>query len=163
MNQIFCKVTTVYLANNGLTIKLATLLQNIYLCQFMKVKLNWDVMGAAASIICAIHCALLPVVLTSLPVFGVDVIHNVYFEWGMIFLAFVVGVYSLVHGFTKHHHTYLPLLIFAAGMLFLVLKQLLPTYEYIFLGIAVSLILFAHYSNYKLCHKSKCDSPHHKH
>lgn len=129
----------------------------------MKLKLNWDALGAITSIACAIHCAFLPVVLTSLPVFGVEVIHNVYFEWGMIFLAFGVGAYSLLHGFTKHHQSYTPVLVFCAGMLFLVLKQLLPNYEYWFLAMAVGLILYAHYSNYKLCHKSKCSSPHHKH
>jgi tetrahydromethanopterin S-methyltransferase subunit C len=129
----------------------------------MKFKINWDILGALTSIACAIHCALLPIVLTSLPVFGVNIIHNVVFEWGMIFLAFVVGAYSLLHGYTKHHRNYLPFLAFCAGILFLVLKQLLPPLEYVFLLIAVSLILYAHYSNYKLCHKSKCNSPHHKH
>ncbi|MBP6430696.1 MAG: MerC domain-containing protein [Ferruginibacter sp.] len=129
----------------------------------MKFKLNWDALGAITSIVCAIHCAFLPVVLSSLPVFGVEIIHNVYFEWGMIFLAFAVGAYSLLHGFIKHHQSYTPLLVFCAGMLFLILKQFIPSYEYWFLAAAVSLILYAHYTNYKLCHKSKCNSPHHKH
>jgi hypothetical protein len=134
-----------------------------YLCKHMKLKLNWDALGAITSIACAIHCAVLPVLLTSLPIFGVNIIHNVYFEWGMIFLAFAVGAFSLLHGFTKHHNQYVPVLMFCAGMLFLVLKQLLPSVEYVFLGIAVCLILYSHYANYKLCNKSKCNSPHHKH
>ena len=129
----------------------------------MLMKLNWDILGAASSISCAIHCALLPIVMTSLTLFGVNIIHNQWFEWGMIFLAFFVGAYSLLHGFVKHHQSFIPVLVFCAGALFLVLKQLLPMYEYLFLTIAVVLILYAHSRNYLLCKKSKCSSPHHKH
>jgi tetrahydromethanopterin S-methyltransferase subunit C len=130
---------------------------------FMKLKLNWDALGIATSILCAIHCALLPVVVSTLPVFGIDIVENAVFEWGMIALAFVVGVYSLYHGFIKHHRNYLPVYIFGTGFLFLVIKQFFKQYEYVFLTIAVLLIIAAHYYNYRLCHKSKCASPHHSH
>jgi multisubunit Na+/H+ antiporter MnhG subunit len=129
----------------------------------MKLKLNWDKMGIATSIICAIHCALLPAITATLPVFGIDIVHNAFFEWSMIGLAFFVGVYSLYHGFIKHHRNYVPVYIFAAGFIFLVLKQFFKEYEYLFLTIAVLLIIAAHYYNYRLCHKSKCASPHHTH
>ncbi|MBL0145927.1 MAG: MerC domain-containing protein [Chitinophagaceae bacterium] len=129
----------------------------------MKYKLNWDVMGVATSIACAIHCAFLPVLMASLPVFGIDIINNIYFEWGMIALAFIVGAYSLYHGYTKHHHSFLPFILFLTGMLFLVLKQIYHNNQYWFLAIAVVCILTAHYKNYMLCHKSQCSSPHHKH
>ena len=129
----------------------------------MNIKLNWDAMGIATSIACAIHCALLPVLISTLPIFGVNIIHNVYFEWGMIALAFAVGSYSLFHGYIKHHHSPIPVLIFSVGFFFLVLKQFFSHFEYVFLAIAVLLIISAHYYNYRLCHKSKCASPHHKH
>jgi hypothetical protein len=129
----------------------------------MKIKLNWDAMGIATSLACAIHCALLPILLSSLPIFGINIIHNSFFEWGMIGLAFMVGSYSLFHGFFKHHRNWLPVIIFSAGFIFLVLKQLFPAHEYWFLFIAVSMIISAHYYNYRLCHRSKCASPHHKH
>ena len=129
----------------------------------MNIKLNWDAMGIATSVACAIHCALLPVLLTTLPIFGVNIIHNIFFEWGMIVLAFTVGSYSLFHGFIKHHRSYLPVLIFSIGFIFLVLKQFILPFEYLLLAIAVTLIIIAHYYNYRLCHQSKCASPHHKH
>lgn len=129
----------------------------------MKIKLNWDAMGIATSIACAIHCALLPIVMSSLPVFGINIIHNSFFEWGMIVLAFVVGSYSLFHGYVKHHRSLIPVLIFSTGFIFLVLKQLYQPLEYWFLTIAVTLIIIAHLYNYRLCHQSKCASPHHKH
>ena len=120
-------------------------------------------MGIATSLACAIHCALLPIVMSSLPVFGINIIHNSFFEWGMIALAFMVGSYSLFHGYVKHHHSFIPGLIFSTGFIFLVLKQIYPGFEYLFLTIAVALIISAHFYNYRLCHQSKCASPHHKH
>ena len=129
----------------------------------MNIKLNWDAMGIATSVACAIHCALLPVLMSTLPVFGINIIHNAFFEWGMIALAFIVGSYSLFHGYVKHHRSVVPVLIFSAGFIFLVLKQFFTDYEYWFLAVAVVLIISAHYYNYRLCHKSKCASPHHKH
>lgn len=143
---------------------LATLLQICYLCPSkMETKINWDVMGIATSIGCAIHCAFLPVIATSLPVFGINIIHNSLFEWSMIGIAFVVGSYSLVHGFLKHHHSYLPVAIFTTGFIFLILKQFFHPYENWFLIFALPLIVAAHYYNYRLCHKTKCSSLHHQH
>ena len=95
----------------------------------METKINWDMMGIATSVACAIHCALLPVMVSALPVFGINIIHNAGFEWGMIALAFVVGSYSLFHGYIKHHHSITPLLIFSSGFVFLVLKQFFHSAE----------------------------------
>jgi len=120
-------------------------------------------MGIATSVACAIHCALLPLIMTSLPLFGINIIHNSFFEWGMIALAFFVGAYSLYHGFVKHHRSFTPILIFSAGFILLMLKQFFHPIEFWFLAPAVILIISAHYYNYRLCHQSKCSSPHHKH
>ena len=129
----------------------------------MTTKVNWDLMGIATSVACAIHCALLPLVLSSLPLFGINIIHNLFFEWGMIALAFSVGAYSLFHGFIKHHRSITPVLLFCAGFAFLLLKQAYHQYQNLLLVPAVTLIITAHYYNYRLCHKSKCSSAHHKH
>lgn len=129
----------------------------------MAIKINWDALGIGTSILCAIHCALLPIIATSLPIFGINIIHNLVFEWGMIALAFVVGSYSLFQGYVKHHRSFTPIYIFAIGFIFLILKQVFHQYEIWFLVFAVALIISAHYYNYTLCHRSKCASPHHKH
>jgi hypothetical protein len=54
----------------------------------MNFKINWDALGITASLACAIHCAVLPLMLTSLPLFGINIIHNAIFEYSMIGLAF---------------------------------------------------------------------------
>jgi hypothetical protein len=129
----------------------------------MGFKINWDGLGIATSIACAIHCALLPLILTSLPLFGINIIHNLAFEWIMIGIAFAVGAYSLFHGYQRHHRSMVPVLLFTFGFILLVLKQYYHEHEMYFLVPAVILIITAHYHNYRLCNRSKCASPHHVH
>lgn len=129
----------------------------------MKFKINWDALGIGASLACAIHCALLPLFLSSLPLFGVNIIHNIGFEVGMIVLAFCVGSYSLYHGFKKHHHSFTPLLLFIIGFIFLVVKQFFIHVETWLLIPAVFFIVTAHLINYRSCrvhnhaHADDCD------
>jgi hypothetical protein len=112
-------------------------------------KINWDILGISASILCAIHCAILPLLLVSLPVLGVNIIHNALFEFGMIGLAFVVGSLALLHGFRYHHRHPGPWLLFTAGLLLLVAKQIWHAYELRLLPFAVGLIIGAHVLNYR--------------
>lgn len=118
---------------------------------YMKFKINWDAFGIAASVACAIHCAVLPLILSSLPLFGINIIENQGFEFLMIALAFIVGVYSLYHGRKKHHHSYYPMLLFAVGIGLLFIKSVLHSHSLMLLLPAVSLVVIAHYLNYNLC------------
>jgi predicted ferric reductase len=129
----------------------------------MKIKVNWDGLGIFTSIACAIHCLVLPMALTSLPFFGIDIIHDGIFEWSMILLAFFVGVYALVHGYKTHHKKMLPIFVFCVGFSLLVTKQFFLSIEIYFVIPAVFLIIGAHITNYKLCKKNNCTSPHHAH
>jgi MerC mercury resistance protein len=117
----------------------------------MNFKINWDALGITATLACAIHCALLPLFLSSLPLLGINIIRNTGFEIFMIVLAFCIGGYSLWHGYRKHHHTLLPLGLFSIGFFFLVLKQFFIQYEYWLLLPAVALIIAGHLFNYKYC------------
>ena len=130
---------------------------------FMKSGINWDALGIGASLACAIHCALLPLFLTSLPLLGINIIHNAGFEVVMILLALCIGSYSLYHGYKKHHHSLLPILLFFTGFIFLVLKQFFVHHQTWILIPAVTLIIVAHLINYKSCrvhnhaHPEDCD------
>lgn len=129
----------------------------------MKGRINWDAIGITTSVACAIHCALLPLLLSSLPLFGVNIINNIPFEVGMILLALCIGSYSLYHGYKKHHHKLLPLIVFFSGFIFLTLKQVFSLYEVWLLIPAVLLIVLAHIINYRFCrlhrhaHADDCD------
>lgn len=132
----------------------------------MKNRINWDALGITASILCAIHCAVLPLFLAALPLFGVNIIENLAFEIGMIILALVIGSYALWHGYKWHHHSKTPLVLFSTGMAFLVLKQVFLSYHTILLIPAVIFIVAAHLINYRYCrvhnhaHDTDCNHDH---
>jgi len=106
-------------------------------------KINFDALGIVASIACAIHCAILPLLVSTLPLFGINIINNIWFEYGMIVLAFLIGLYALKHGYTKHHHHILPIVLFSAGILLLLLKQFFHEWMIYFLVPGVTLIVLA--------------------
>lgn len=132
----------------------------------LKLKINWDALGITTSIACAIHCAVLPLFLASLPLFGINIIENMAFEIFMIVLAFLIGMYALWHGYKEHHHTKLPIILFTTGIICLVLKQLFLAYHNILLVPAVLLIISAHVLNYRSCrvhnhaHATDCNHDH---
>ncbi|MFY7652332.1 MAG: MerC domain-containing protein [Chitinophagaceae bacterium] len=117
----------------------------------MKWKINWDALGVTTSLACAIHCAILPLFLTSLNVLGTNIIDNFYFEYSMIFLALLIGSQALYHGYKKHHHRKLPIVLFCLGILCLFLKQVFHQIQIWLLVPAVILIVSAHYYNYRFC------------
>jgi hypothetical protein len=130
----------------------------IYLCPSIShmFRINYDALGIATSIACAIHCAVLPLLLSSLPFLGINIVNNTMFEFFMIFLALGIGLYSLMHGYKKHHHKILPIILFSIGIFLLFLKQFLHTYFLFFLIPAVILIVNAHWLNYRYCRKASC-------
>jgi len=129
----------------------------------MRMRVNWDAVGISASLACAIHCALLPLFFTSLPLFGINIVKSEGFEIGMIALAFCIGAFSLYHGYKKHHHRWVPLIIFAIGFLFLIMKEFVFDYELWLLITAVLFIITGHLLNYRYCrlanhcHSSDCN------
>lgn len=119
----------------------------------MKVRINLDAIGITTSLACAIHCAVLPLFFSGLPLFGVNIIHNEAFEAGMIALAFVIGSWSLYHGFRKHHRRILPFALFSLGITLLVFKLFFIHYETWLLIPAVACIVSAHFLNYQFCRR----------
>ncbi len=129
----------------------------------MKFRINWDALGISASIACAIHCALLPLFLSSLPLFGINIIHHVGFEIGMIVLAFAIGSYSMYHGYKKHHHSYKPIILFSIGIALMFSRLAFREIELYLLFPAAFFIIVAHVNNHMRCrvhnhaHADDCD------
>jgi len=127
------------------------------------MKVNLDLLGIGTSLACAIHCALLPLFLTSLPILGINIIDNFYFEYLMILISFIVGVLALRHGQQKHHHSLMPIVVFTLGILLLLAKQIWHEWQYWLLFPAVCFIVTAHLLNFGFCrihnhaHVDDCD------
>jgi hypothetical protein len=102
-------------------------------------------------------------VLSTLPVFGINIIDNTAFEYFMIFLALCIGAYSFWHGYRRHHHSFMPLVVFCLGILLLFAKQIWHAYQFWLLPFAILFIISAHLINYRSCrvhnhaHADDCD------
>jgi hypothetical protein len=142
----------------------ATLLHLLYLCRtplmITSMRINYDHLGILTSILCAVHCTVLPLLISSLPLLGIDILESPAVEWALIGLAFAFGFLSLNHGYRRHHRRILPALLFCAGFLFLIINQVTDEQLlYICIPGAALLIISAHITNIRYCrHSRKCES-----
>ena len=60
-------------------------------------KSKWDSISISASLLCAIHCVVLPLFFTTLPLFNFDIIENIWIEsFTILVSAFLVaGPFSM--------------------------------------------------------------------
>jgi len=61
-----------------------------------------DRFGAAGSLLCAIHCALLPLLIAALPSLGVAAWLGEDFERGFVLFATMLGLFSVIWGYRRH-------------------------------------------------------------
>lgn len=83
----------------------------------MSQKINPDIVGFSASILCAIHCALFPFLLTITPLASFKFLESHMLENSLIVFSLIVACYALIHGYKKHHKNPTALLIVIAGFL----------------------------------------------
>ena len=125
----------------------------IYICamEFTKLSGKLDNIGMTASTLCAIHCALIPVFITVLPLIGLGFLANPWFEWGMIILAFIIGVSSISSSYFRIHKRLLPLVLLSIGFIIIMLGHIFFTglMEGIIVPLGGFTIATAHFINYK--------------
>ena len=61
-----------------------------------------DRAGAAASFLCALHCAVMPFVITALPLLGLGFLASEPVEWALLGCSGILGALSLCVGFREH-------------------------------------------------------------
>ena len=109
-----------------------------------------DRFGMTASTICAIHCAIVPVLITTLPLIGLGFLANPWFEWGMIGLALMLGISSIAVSYFKVHHRALPLILLLGGFMLIAVGHLFTTLaEAIVVPIGGLTVAAAHFLNNK--------------
>ncbi|MEO7066407.1 MAG: MerC domain-containing protein [Rhodanobacter sp.] len=111
-----------------------------------------DRVGAAASFLCAIHCALLPFVLTLLPLLGMEFLASHTFERNFVLFACVLASFALIRGFRRHQNA-LPLWLATPGLALLLLgvTPFAESYSIVLHSVLVScgglLLAAAHFVN----------------
>ena len=61
-----------------------------------------DRLGASGSLVCAVHCALLPLAIALLPALGLTALASQGFERAFVAFATLLGVFSVVWGYRRH-------------------------------------------------------------
>ncbi len=100
-----------------------------YICIMETLKRNpkLDNIGMTASLLCAIHCAVVPIIITSLPFLGLSFLSNPLIEWGMIILAIVLGFYAIGISYLNKHHKLLPVILLLLGFIIIITGHLFTT------------------------------------
>lgn len=121
------------------------------------IGLHLDCIGFSASLLCAIHCAALPFLLSMAPLAGLQFLDNRLIEHTIILLSFSIASVALIKGYRRHHHKLLALVIAIIGFALIGLGQVLePEWKEILLtSSGGATIAIAHLINWKLINQSK--------
>jgi hypothetical protein len=114
-----------------------------------------DRIGAAASLACAVHCAVTPLIVGLLPLVGLSFLASEQAEWSLVGLSLCVGIWSLLPSYARKHRHWRPLLIFASGAGLIIAVRLLAeegsSLEAPAMVAGALLIACAHLINRRLC------------
>ncbi|MFP6583766.1 MAG: MerC domain-containing protein [Candidatus Hydrogenedentota bacterium] len=112
-----------------------------------------DKMGMSASMFCAIHCALMPIVIGVLPLIGLQVLGSHAIEDTVIVGAFIIASLSLVPSYFRVHRKMLALVLFVLGFGALILGHAI-TQQWLGVPLAVTGglgVAIAHWVNHREC------------
>ncbi|WPR76746.1 MerC domain-containing protein [Algoriphagus sp. NG3] len=120
-----------------------------------------DFIGFSASIVCAIHCAFLPFLISALPFLSLGFLENPWIEYSIILLSLFLALLALSHGFSKHHKKKLPIIIVSLGFLIIAYGLLWgpEELELIITPTGAVIVGIAHYINWLYIRKSKIEFP----
>lgn len=122
---------------------------------------NLDAIGFSASTLCAIHCALTPLLLTALPLVGIKFLAHPAIESTMIVLSLFIGMASLLQNYRKHHRKITALLILIAGfaLIFAGHFALPESYAEAATPLGAGAVAISHLVNWRLCKQCRLGHP----
>ena len=116
-----------------------------------------DRLGATGSLLCAIHCALLPLLIAVLPSLGIATWLGGGFERGFVVFASLLGLFTLAWGY-RHHRAVRALGMLVPGLVALWLGVLYEPLHHTLVPHAITmtfggtLVGLAHLANLRLNH-----------
>ena len=120
-------------------------------------KWNLDAVGIGASLACAGHCALLPLLITAMPLLGLEVLENDRLEFLLLGVSFIIGYAALFRGYRRYHRHFWPLLWFTLGFGGLLAGHFLVPegLEAAVIATGALLIIVAHMLNLQGCRRCR--------
>lgn len=111
----------------------------------------YDYLGFSASFLCAVHCAVVPLLLTFSTLGALAFLAHPLIEWSFIGIGLVLALLSLWPSYTKHHHRKRPLQLAVSGFLLIALSRFEVHFlwEAILTPIGALCIAIAHFYNWK--------------
>lgn len=116
------------------------------------LSINKDFFGFLASMLCAVHCAALPLILTVSAFSGLSFLGNHMIEFVFLGISLIIATWSLIPSYTRHHRNIKPLVIVAIGFAFLISSRFLPHgfAEHFITAIGGCIVAVSHIINWKL-------------
>lgn len=120
--------------------------------------------GMWASIICAIHCTVMPLIVVLLPTFGVYLFINELLESVILFISLLFNLYNVCYGY-KSHKSNKAVTFLALGLFLFVIGKLMHhhnayhTFQFDLFNLCMIaggiLMAFSNFLNNKLCKTCK--------
>jgi len=76
-----------------------------------------DFVGFSTSLLCAVHCAALPLLLSLAPLTGLQLLDHPAIESAIILLSFLIASLAMAQGYLKYHQKILPLWLVVGGFI----------------------------------------------
>ena len=123
---------------------------------FEKGNSKLDNVGMTASVLCAIHCAIVTLLITVLPLVGLGFLANPLVEWSMIIFALFIGIYAIGLSYVHTHHKPLPVLLLIGGFVIIIIGHLFVSgwHEALVVPVGGLMIATAHFFNFR--YSSSC-------
>jgi len=121
------------------------------------VGLHLDFFGFSASMLCALHCAALPFLLTLAPLAGLQFLDNHWIEYTVILLSLLIASNSLIASYRKNHKRLVAIIVALGGFLLIGFGQISESEfnEALFTSTGGAMIAIAHLINWRLIKKLK--------
>lgn len=120
-----------------------------------------DTVGATASLACAVHCAVVALMLGVMP--AASFLAAPWIEWAFLAVSTLVGLCALLPGF-RVHRLRAPLLLFCTGISALIALRLKhvtsPSVEVLVVIAAAVALIAAHWQNRGALHRCACGPSH---
>ena len=124
-----------------------------------------DKTAISLSMICLVHCLVLPSFLVILSGYFTLSYENELVHYLLLLIAIPLSFYALVNG-ARNHSNFMYLMMGIVGISSLIFAVTMgvelwnESGEIVFTSFGASLVAFCHYKNYKLCREVECDSCH---
>lgn len=114
-----------------------------------------DKIGFYSSMTCAIHCMIMPLIITFLPYIGLSFFASELFEWIILFTSAALGISSICLGYNTHKNSKAAIML-SLGLVLMFLGRYAHenncgSESVLILLIGGAAISTSHYINNKLC------------